>query len=291
MKSKPDGQAHGLSVIIPASNEAALIGNALAALLSSQIEDGVSQPLAVEIVVVANGCSDDTAGVARSFTERAKARGWSLTCLDIAEGGKLNALNVGDENASHDNRVYLDADVIVGPGLLAALADVLDKPEPVYASGILRISRARSFVTRLYARFWSKLPFVSQGVPGCGLFAVNAAGRARWGRFPDIVSDDTFVRLQFSPPQRLAVPEYFDWPMVEGFRNLVRVRRRQDRGVREVARLYPELGRNNGKTRPGFRMLARLALRDPLGFIVYSSVSAVVRMSSENVGLIWERGR
>lgn len=291
MKSKPAGHARGLSVIIPASNEAALISNALAALLSSRIGNGMSAPFPVEIVVVANGCTDDTASVAHSFAKQARTRNWSLISLDIAEGGKLNALNVGDENASHDNRVYLDADVVVGPGLLGALANVLDRPDPVYASGMLRISRARSFVTRLYARFWSKLPFVSQGVPGCGLFAVNAAGRARWGRFPDIVSDDTFVRLQFSPPQRLAVPEYFDWPMVEGFRNLVRVRRRQDRGVREVTRLYPELGRNDGKTRPGFALLARLALRDPLGFMVYSSVSAVVRMSSGNVGPVWERGR
>lgn len=291
MKPKSAGRSRGLSVIIPASNEAALIGNALSALLSSQIEDSTSEAFVVEIVVVANGCADDTAGVALGFVEQARIRNWSLIVLDVHQGGKLNALNVGDENASHDNRVYLDADVLVGPGLLAALADVLDSHEPVYASGMLRIARARSFVTRRYARFWAQLPFVSRGVPGCGLFAVNAAGRARWGQFPDIVSDDTFVRLQFSPPQRLAVPEYFDWPMVEGFRNLVRVRRRQDRGVREVARLYPELRRNDGKTRPGLAKLASLALRDPLGFIVYSSVAAVVRMSNGDVEMNWERGR
>lgn len=286
---KPAGRARGLSVIIPASNEAALIGNALSALLSSRTGGGV--PFTVQIVVVANGCGDDTSGVARSFAEQARARDWSLISLDIAEGGKLNALNVGDENASYDNRIYLDADVVVGPDLLEALADALDSPEPVYASGMLRISKARSFVTRRYARFWEKLPFVSEGVPGCGLFAVNAAGRAQWGRFPDIVSDDTFVRLQFSPPQRLAVREYFDWPMVEGFRNLVRVRRRQDRGVREVTRLFPELRRNDEKKKPGLRKLARLALRDPLGFIIYSSVAAVVRMPAGDVGLAWERGR
>lgn len=283
--------ARSLSVIIPASNEAQVIGNALASLLSSHIPGNGSQaPFSIEIIVVANGCKDDTAQVARSFADAAAARGWPLICLDIAEGGKLNALNVGDDHSSFRNRVYLDADVVVEPNLLAALGDSLASEEPVYASGLLRVCEPHSFVTRRYAAFWTKLPFVSNGVPGCGLFAVNAAGRARWGRFPQIISDDTYVRLQFAPAERRTAPAYYDWPMVEGFRNLVRVRRRQDRGVHEVARLFPELLRNDEKTRLGLGGLARLAIGDPIGFVIYASVSAVVRMSKSDTGK-WERGR
>jgi glycosyltransferase involved in cell wall biosynthesis len=49
------------SVILPASNEAALIGHCLNALLASEWTRSES----VEIVVVANGCTDDTADQAR----------------------------------------------------------------------------------------------------------------------------------------------------------------------------------------------------------------------------------
>jgi glycosyltransferase involved in cell wall biosynthesis len=283
--------ARSLSVIIPASNEARLIGAALASLLSSRLpNDRPGSWFPVQIVVVANGCKDDTANVARSFTDAAAARGWTLTCLDIEKGGKLNALNVGDDHAVFANRAYLDADVLVEPELLFSLAEVLASDEPVYASGMLRVSEAQSFVTRCYAKFWTKLPFASRGVPGCGLFAVNAAGRTRWGRFPNIIADDMFVRLQFAPAERRLACAYYDWPMVEGFRNLVTVRRRQDRGVREVSQRYPELLRNEDKVRLGAADIARIALSDPVGFVVYSCVSAVVRMRRIGTSS-WERGR
>ena len=32
----------------------------------------------------------------------------------------------------------------------------------------------------LAAAIWVRLPFMTDGVPGAGLFAVNASGRARW---------------------------------------------------------------------------------------------------------------
>ena len=263
----------GLSVIVPASNEAAVIGGLLDSLL-----DSVLTPLPVEIIVVANGCRDDTVAVAQRFADRAEARDWSFSVIDVAQGGKLNALNVGDDHAAHANRIYLDADVIVSPGLIEAVADALDRPDPVYACGALVVARPSSLVTRRYARFWTQLPFVADGAPGCGMFAVNAAGRALWGRFPDIISDDTFVRLHFSPERRVEVPEAYVWPMVEGFRNLVRVRRRQDRGVKEVARLYPALLANEKKSALGAGRLARLAMRDPVGFLVYAAVSLAVRI-------------
>lgn len=281
-----------LSVIIPANNEAAYIGPCLDALLASRLaagNDGASGP-EVEILVVANGCTDATVAVAQERAAAAARRGWRLEVLELGAGGKLNALNVGDRTASGDIRAYLDADVIVSESLVADLCATLDRATPAYASGRPVIPPTRSWVTRAYARIWQRLPFMTEGVPGCGLFAVNAAGRRRWGDFPDIISDDTFVRLSFAPTERFAVPAPYLFPLIEGFRRLVRVRRRQNIGVAEVARLYPQLICNDDEPRMSLTRMLGIAARDPVGFIVYTAVALAVHLPAGS-SAVWARGR
>ncbi|WP_204112519.1 glycosyltransferase family 2 protein [Shimia biformata] len=273
-----------ISIIIPAHNEAALIGRCLRAVFASPALSGA------EVIVVANGCLDDTADRARALVNDATASGWDLTVLELPEGGKPGALNAGDRAARNGARVYLDADVIVSSGLMAELAATLARSEPIYASGVMCLARARTAVSRAYGRIYGRVPFLTQGVPGAGLFAVNAAGRARWGRFPDIISDDTFVRLLFSPAERVRVTAPYSWPLVEGFGNLVRVRRRQNAGVAQIAALYPDLLTNDDKSDMGIREKATLFLRDPIGFAVYAAVALTVKLvpAKDNH---WSRGR
>lgn len=284
-----DDQAAGpaaLSVILPASNEAALIGGCLRALAGSEWDAGRGP---VEVIVIANGCRDDTAARARAEAPRFAARGWQLRVLERAEPGKLGALNAGDAATCAGTRVYLDADVTMGRGLLAALHGALDTQAPRYASGRVEIT-AESRVSRAYAGIWRQVPFMRRGVPGCGIFAVNAAGRARWGAFPDIISDDTFVRLSFSPQERVAVPAPYRWPIAEGLPALIRVRRRQDAGVAEIAARYPALLENDDKPPFPWGEKLRLALRHPLGFAVYAGVALAVKLTkTPDQG--WSRGR
>ncbi|QYK43421.1 MAG: glycosyltransferase [Paracoccaceae bacterium] len=273
-----------LSVIIPASNEADHIGACLAALFASgRIPGGA------EAVVVANGCTDDTADRARAMGARAEAAGWRLTVEEIVQGGKVRALNLGDTVAMGETRAYLDADVRVSPPLMAQIVLVLHDPAPRYATGRPVIPPPRSRVTRAYARFWQRLPFAAGAAPGFGLFAVNGAGRERWAAFPDLISDDTYVRLLFTPAERLECPATYQWPMIEGFAALVRVRQRQDAGVAEIARLHPALLANEGKHRLRLSGLLRLAVSDPVGFAVYAMVSLAVRLRPAAAG--WVRGR
>jgi glycosyltransferase involved in cell wall biosynthesis len=287
-----------LSVIIPANNEEFYIARCLDALIASEGNahaaphgPGQQTTTPVELIVVANACTDRTVDAARLRRANAELRGWSLKVLDLKEGGKLNALNVGDRHASGDVRIYIDADVVVSPSLLNQIGDALDRKDPAYASGRLVVSTAESWITRAYARFWCRLPFVTDGVPGCGVFAVNAAGRARWQEFPAIISDDTFVRLKFEPNERIGVPAPYEWPMVEGFRNLVRVRKRQDIGVQEIRERFPELMPNEGKSPLGISALLRLASVEFVGFCVYVAVTIAVRLSRLRGGGDWTRGR
>lgn len=283
---KPNQTLPVLSVLIPASNEADLIGACLTSVLNSAWSGGGT----VEVIVIANGCSDGTAEVALSHQDGFTRKGWDLRVLDRPEGGKLAALNAGDHVARAGMRIYLDADVTVSETLLSEIHQGLDTPEPRYASGRLELAQAQSYATQAYARVYAQVPFLKYGVPGAGLFAVNAAGRMRWGAFPGIISDDTFVRLSFRPEERLGVKASYRWPLVEGWRNLVRVRKRQNDGVDEIRARYPDLLKNDDK--PDFPMLdkIRIAVRDPIGFAVYAGVALAVKAMPQG-GSGWSRGR
>ncbi len=273
-----------LAVVIPANNEAALIGDCLAAIAASS-----QNCPPVQVIVIANGCTDDTADVARKQYDAFASRGWALEVIEHATGGKLAALNAGDAAVRAAIRVYLDADVVVEPELLGQLYQALDCDEPRYASGKVQMT-AQSWTSRAYARIYRQVPFMAQGVPGCGVFAVNASGRARWGAFPQIISDDTYVRLQFTPEERVSVPAGYQWPVVEGITNLIKVRRRQDIGVTEVATHFPELMQNEGKPMMPVGDKLRMAFKDPLGFGIYSVVLLAGKLTRfRNIG--WERGR
>jgi glycosyltransferase involved in cell wall biosynthesis len=272
-----------ISVIIPASNEAGFLPACLESLLASE-----PPGLQVEVVVVSNGSRDGTVAAALGLRGAFEAKGWTLEVLDLPQGNKLAALNAGDLVAQGSLRVYLDADVTISPRLLAGLAITLDQPGAAYASGQVNI-QGRGLASRAYARLWARVPFMTGGVPGCGLFAVNAAGRARWGAWPQIIADDMYVRLHFAPRERHLVPEPYDWPIAEGLRAIIRVRRRQDRGVSEIASRFPDLLANEDKAPIRPLGLAGLCLRNPLAFLIYTGVALAVRARPADG--TWSRAR
>jgi len=273
-----------VAVILPAHEEMDWIGPCLEAVFAST----GALPLARDLIVVANACTDQTAEVARAQTAAAAAAGWTLQVIETAQPGKLSALNLADAASEAKIRIYLDADVVVSPPLIAALCAALETEAPRYATGTPVIPQPDSWISRAYGRFWQTLPFVTQDAPGFGIFAVNTAGRARWQAFPDIISDDTFVRLNFAPTERLRLDATYLWPLVEGFSRLVRVRRRQNKGVVEIAERFPRLMTNDA---PGLREIARRALRDPVGFSAYAAVALAVKTSVFARKTNWDRGR
>ncbi|UWQ73916.1 glycosyltransferase [Leisingera sp. M658] len=275
----------GVSVLIPAHDEAEYIAGCLQAVFAS---DPLPAGMAAEVLVLANGCRDETAALARIQQPPA---GWDLRVLELPEGGKLGALNAGDAAACGGILIYLDADVAVSPALIPQLAAALSQDVPLYASGCPQVALARSAVTRAYARLWTRLPFVTGGVPGFGVFAMTRAGRQRWGDWPDIIADDIFARLNFAPSERVKVPAVYSWPMVEGFRNLVRVRRRQNAGVAEVASKYPGLLQNEDKIPPSAGAVLKLLLSDPAGFVLYAMVGLATKTPLFASASRWTRGR
>jgi biofilm PGA synthesis N-glycosyltransferase PgaC len=114
-----------VSVLVPAHNEASNIQNVLASLLAQR----TSLARLIEIVVVASGCTDDTAELARSV-----ARGKPGVHVHVQErrGGKVAAINdylkVRDPRA--DVIVICSADLHVAPDVVERIVQCLgDRPQ------------------------------------------------------------------------------------------------------------------------------------------------------------------
>ncbi|MFY1636616.1 glycosyltransferase [Solwaraspora sp. WMMB335] len=169
-----------ITVIMPAFNEEAGIGAVLRAMTESP---GFGPD--IEIIVAANGCTDRTAEVARSFGVRV---------VEIGTPSKIAALNAADAIAGGDVRVYLDADIAVPAELLRALAAAIAEPGAQAAAPRPVIDTSDgSWPVRAYYAINSRLPVFRGRLFGRGLIALSAEARARFTDFPDIIADDMFL--------------------------------------------------------------------------------------------------
>ncbi|MGW7729653.1 glycosyltransferase [Streptomyces canus] len=183
------------SIVIPAHNEAQVIGRLLDSLLAESPEDET------DIVVVCNGCTDDTAHIAA-------ARGPRVRVVEIPVPSKHAALRAGDDHARGFPRLYVDADVVIGSADVRALTAPLDDD----ASGILATAPERriplascAWRVRAYYRVWQRLPAVREGLFGRGVIAVSKAGHVRLAALPPLMADDLAASLAFAPEERLVV--------------------------------------------------------------------------------------
>ncbi|GAA2692847.1 glycosyltransferase [Actinoplanes palleronii] len=238
-----------VDVVVPAHDEEALVGACLAAVVAD------SRGLDVRVVVVANGCADATAEIARSA-----GPGVDLVVLELPVAGKPAALNAANEHLRGGPVVYLDADTVITPGTLRALLAVLETAGgPVMAGPRPVLVRPGDRVGRGFAEVWSRLPSVHGDVFGGGCYAVNAAGRGRWGDFPAVVADDAFVRSRFARDERVVVDGGGFLLVLPGGAELSRVLARWRRGNAELARWR----RGNGERQERGRSNARAVLAAP----------------------------
>jgi len=218
------------SVIVPAHDEAALIERCLT-VLSGPRPGGWGD---VDVIVVANGCTDDTA-------DRARAAGARV--IEITTASKIAALNAGDAavRAPEQPRIYLDADVRLDPAGLGAVIDAL-QAGALAAAPLPRLDTSRaSRAVRCYYSLWRRLGYSTRSVLGSGVYGLSATGRARFGQFPPLISDDGFVYSHFSPAERVNPPgAHFT---IETPRTLAATYRRRIRITQGNKQLHREFGR------------------------------------------------
>jgi glycosyltransferase involved in cell wall biosynthesis len=202
------------SVVIAAHNEEFGIGACLDRL-------SVNADPALEVTVVANGCTDRTAEVAASYVD--------VRVIDLPTAGKSAALNAADAVSSSFPRVYLDADIALWPADIRKLCAVLS--DAVHAAVPRRVLAVggRPLAVRAYYAVNARLPAFETGLFGRGAIALSETGRRRFGSFPSAIADDLFLDSLFDEAERAQardVASVVETPTrtVDLVRRLVRVR-------------------------------------------------------------------
>lgn len=271
-----------MSVIIPACNEGSVINRALRAIT------GGATLAELEVIVVCNGCTDDTVIRAREFD-------FPLRVIETEIASKTHALNLGDKAASFFPRFYVDADVLVTIHVLRALANRLQRGDvhAVAPRPCFNLVPSSRFV-KAYYDIRARLPSGCEGIGGSGVYGLSEAGRSRFKEFPRVIADDAFVRIQFRLEERETIASLSSivYPP-HSISDLLAIRTRAYYGNRELSRRYPDLwinkGTSNGKAL--MKNLWKLSLWP--GILIYLGVNILARAranrSRHHSTFVWRR--
>jgi cellulose synthase/poly-beta-1,6-N-acetylglucosamine synthase-like glycosyltransferase len=233
-------------VVIPAHNEERVIAKALGAL-------DMARAPGVEVIVVDDGSTDATADIARSFPVRV---------IRQPQGGKAAALNTGIAAAGGEVIVVLDADTVLDPDFLDAVAPHFTDPAVGAVAGNIKVGNRGSVLARLQAlEYVVSLDLDRRTQDMLGVIAVvpGAAGAFRRAALADVggYPGDTLVedadltvallkggwRIHYEP----TALAYTEAP--EGIADALRQRRRWAYGTIQVlakhagSLLHPSAGR------------------------------------------------
>jgi len=256
------------SVAIPAHNEAAVIGRCLDALLNG------FQPGELEVLVVCNGCTDETADIVRSK--------WpSVQVAEIKEASKPAALRAADEMLVTFPRIYLDADVSLPGNSARRLIEALQSGSSVAARPryIWDVSRSDALV-RSYYRGLARVQSGRNSLWG-GIYGLSQAGRSRFSVFPDLIADDLFVDQSFRPAEIEIVdveePAVISVP--RGIRDLLHVVRRRRKGNVDLNSLPEDSETTTSSTVATLLSAARSGPGAAIDALFFFTFAVIVRIS------------
>lgn len=268
LEEGPAGRTAIATVVVPAHDEAAVIGRCLRVLLSD------ARPGELHVLVVSNGSADDTVVRARRV---GRELGHDVDVLELAEAGKIGALRAGLSSVRTWPAIVLDADCELPTASARALVAALAGDGPAVAAPRFTVSAtASSALVRRFYRAWTALPYVREGLVGSGVFALNEAGYGALGELPDVTNDDGWVRRSFAPTERRLVDEPFLAHAARTTSALVSRRARIVNGNRQLA---AELGSDPGRNRPGGLVSAlRSGLVRPADAVAFAFVAVASRL-------------
>jgi acetyltransferase-like isoleucine patch superfamily enzyme len=265
------------SVIIPAHNEEKVLARCLDALLSD------AEPGELEVLVAANGCTDRTVEIARSY-------GNPVRVVEIPEASKHAALNAGDAAETAFPRAYLDADITISAAAIRAVAAELNRTGALAGAprAVIDFEGCPAIIRSFY-RVWCELPWFTDNLIGSGIYVLSAAGHARVGAFPEITNDDQYVHDLFETRERATTSSHqflVRPPRTVG--GLIRRRTRTLTGQRELDQRFGQLpGR---APRMSLIDLLRRRRASVLDLMVFAVVTKIATLAAAHKELLGDRG-
>ncbi|MFH1769339.1 MAG: glycosyltransferase family 2 protein [Parcubacteria group bacterium] len=145
------------TLIIPAHNEEDIILRALSSVESQELED-----IPLSVIVIPNGCVDQTEKVAQKFDKKNPNITWEIHSLQ--EGHRAKALNYGISQADTDIVMYLNPDCIINSDAVVKMykelvssqelhvVGMFDEPDCLYCppnTSLLKVQKLISYNKRL----------------------------------------------------------------------------------------------------------------------------------------------
>lgn len=264
-------------VIIPAYNESRVILRLL-----RELYEGFKAGH-YNVVVACNGCKDNTVEIVETnFPE--------YICLDIATGSKTNALNEAEALGLGYPRIYADADVVLSSdSALRVIKSLSKEVGPLLVAPRAHINCLNSdCYVRLFYSAWKKTIFFLEEGYGSGVYALNKPARDLFDTFPNIISDDGFVRNLSSDLKVCVCEDAFS--RVEAPRSivdLVKIKIRIKVGRSQLLNSKKtKKGRNSNR-----RFLVKPTIPEFLFYVVTNLyISFMVKLEKRNDGhVVWHR--
>jgi len=228
-----------VSVLLPVRNGARWLHQKL-----QSIDEFDYPPDRIEIIVVANGCDDETASIARLAVLKSR-----ITVLESPPSGKWAALNQAMAVASGEVLLFTDVRQLIEPEALRWLVSCLADPDVGAASGELFIDTGREAEERSSRLYWTYEKWIRRNqslvwtMPGA-TGAIYAMHRESVRPLPPYcLNDDVYLPLLAALKGQRVVLESraraFDEPtsLSQEFARKVRTQA----GVYQLVRYFPEL--------------------------------------------------
>lgn len=170
------------TIIIPAHNEENVIKRLL---------DEIKKISHIYTIVVScNGCTDSTEDIVEKYSPE-------IFYVSTGIGSKTNALNLAEEQIKFSLPcLYLDADVIISCESIVSLLNCAQRysyPVLVVPKLVMNIENS-SFLVKQYYKYWLSTRYCLIEGYGRGMYVLNETARKAFDNFPDVISDDGFVR-------------------------------------------------------------------------------------------------
>lgn len=270
MTKSPD-----ISIIIPAHNEAKIIGRSLNILLDEAGQKAVAEG-EWQVILIANGCDDDTAEIVRAQWPKVQV-------IELDQASKTTALRAGADAAKGSSWVVMDADIELRSADVITLVAGLEAPESSAALGeFMPDLSGASIAVRLFYRAWRHHPYFDGGKFG-GCYALPARyGDALLSTIPDVTNDDEWIARQARGLGNVVkTSAHIATKAPRNLADLIRVRRRVYQGNKQLENLASQSAKSPGSKASSNGLIRRLIRRPNLWLagLCFVGVNALAKLS------------